>query len=263
MPIRIKSISSVGYTQRELSDAVNQLGQFGSEGTNVYGGDKSGQSFVVPAGHFESTGAFRVNDANIKVGSFIIIDPTNTAAIIATVGVVTVGDGFFEVNDPPPELMFAVGSISQNNGILAGGLSGGVVLPFDTKSIEENITIDLAGNRITSKIDGILQISMTISGLYATNRDYEFGFTKFNIGDVNQGTFTLQTSTANQNDIVSVGGIILDGVVAVGDYYIPLGLASGVNVTFTYDMSMGFSTISPARGVIVTDEVTYDYVVIQ
>ena len=49
----------------------------------------------------------------------------------------------------------------------------------------------------------------------------------------------------------------------VGDYYVPLGQADGANVAFTYDLTMTFQTISPARGVIVTEEVTYNYVIIQ
>ncbi len=264
MPIDIKNIPPEGYSQRELSDAVNQLARFGSMGANVYGGDADPKSFVVPAGHFETTGPFRVNDVRVKPGSLIVLDPTNLASIVATVGVTTIGDGFFEVNDPPPELMFAGGSIVQDTGILVGGLSGGVVLPFDTVSFEENITIEVDPvNRITSKIIGILQLSITVSGAYAVGRDYQFGFTKFNISDVDQGTFILNTSTSQQNDTISVSGLILDPDVLVGDYYIPLGSADGANTTFTYDLNMTIQTVSPTRGVIVTGEVSYNYAVIQ
>ncbi len=264
MPIDVKNLPPDGYSERENSDAINQIIQFGGMGANVYGGDGSGQSFTVPAGHFETTGPFRVNDPRVKPGSFVGIDPTNIAGIIATVGVTTVGDGFFEVNDPPPELMFAAGSIAQDTGVILGGLSGGVVLPFDTVPFAENITIAVDPvNRITSNIIGILQLSITVSGLYAVGRDYEFGFTKFNISDVNQGTLVLNTSTSNQNDTISVSGIVLDPNVLVGDYYVPLGAADGANTTFTYDLAMTVQTISPTRGVIVTEEVTYNYVVIQ
>ncbi len=267
MPVRIKSLSSVGYTEREISDAVNQLGQFGSEGTNVLGGDDGfgnpSKSFTVPANHFESTGAFRINDSDVKAGSLVIIDATNTAAIIATVGVSTVGDGFFEVNDPPPELMFAVTQVQQVDGVIPGGLSGGVVLPFDVIGIQENFDVSIPLDRITSKIIGIIQLNISISGLYATGRDYEFGITKFNISDVLQGTFTLKTSTSNQNDTVSVGGSIIDPDALVGDYYVPLGSATGANTQFDYDMTLTAQTITPVRGVIVNQEVTYNYAVIQ
>ncbi len=264
MPIDVKNLPHDGYSERENSDAINQIIQLGGMGANVYGGDGSGQTFTVPAGHFETTGPFRVNDPRVKPGSFVGIDPINIAGIIATVGVTTVGDGFFEVNDPPPELMFAAGSLAQNTGVIAGGLFGGVVIPFDTLLFEENLTIAVnPANRITSKIIGIMQISLTISGIYAQGRDYQFGITKFDIGDNNLGTFLLHTSTSNQNDTISVSGLLLDANSNVGDYYIPLGSASGANITFTYDLTMTFQTISPARGVIVTEEVTYNYVIIQ
>ena len=257
MPLGVKNLPHEGYSERESSDAINQIIQFGSSGSDVF----SGNSFSVPANHFRDVGPFRVNDPRVKATSDIILAPEDISSELASVFVSLISDGFFEVNDPPPELLFAVGSVAQDTGVLLGGLSGGVVLPFDTKDLEENITIAVdPANRITSKVTGILQISITVSGVYASGRDYSFGITKFDVNDTNLGTFVLNTSTSQQNDTISVSGLLLDGNVNVGDYYIPLGSADGANTTFTYDMVMTFQTISPIRGVVILGQVGYRYV---
>ena len=260
MPLNLKNLPHEGYSERENSDAVNQIIQFAG---NVFGGTRNVQSFTVPANHFETVGAFRVNDPNVKAGSFIILDGTNAAAITASVGVTLTGDGFFEVNDPPPELMFAAAQVIQGDGSLPGGISGPTLLPFDTIFINENWNIDLVLNRITSIVFGTIEMAFSVSGIYATGRTYEFGVRVFDQFNVLKSTISVFTSTGNQNDVVTVSAAVLTDTVIASDYIEMFGDASGAAVPFNYDLALSLKTISPVRGQIVTNEVIFDYAIIQ
>ena len=255
MPLNLKNLPHEGYSERENSDAVNQIIQFAGSGADVF----AGTQFIIPADHFENVGTFRVNDPRVTVNSQIFLTPVDAVSTLAAVFISTIGDGFFDIDDAPPDLQFAATQVIQENGSI-NTLVNGVVLPFDTTTFNDNFTIDLVLNRVISKIIGLIFGTITISGQYAIGEDYEFGVEVFDINDVSKGVVTIKASTSNQNDVISVAGSFIVSNVIVGDYYVPFGLATGPANTFLYDMALTFQTMSPSRGVIITQELKYRYI---
>ena len=95
MPLNLKNLPHEGYSERENSDAINQIIQFAGGPASVF----SGAQFTVPINHFVDVGPFRVNDVNVVSNSLIFLSPIDATSTFADVFVSLVGSGFFELND--------------------------------------------------------------------------------------------------------------------------------------------------------------------
>ena len=95
MPLNLKNLPHEGYSERENSDAVNQIIQFSSSGGDVF----IGAEFIVPANHFVDVGPFQIIDDRITVNSQIILTPFDAVSTFAAVFISLIIDGLFEIND--------------------------------------------------------------------------------------------------------------------------------------------------------------------
>ena len=242
--------------------------KFPRDVSRVVNGAMSGQQncvfdFAIPAGTIDQAGeTFRVFDVRVSQQKYLSLAALNAAAELADVFITEIGNGFFDVTSLPVELLFAQVQVSQIAGSM-GSLIGAPIIPFNTVDLNNNFTVDLANNRIISNIVGVIQVSFSISGNYQTGTIYEFGIRKFdNITDQNLlQTFSVATSTSNQNSLVAISAnILLDEV--PGNYIELFGDSNTVGSFTPYEIRLNGVTTSPNRGTPVLDELQYRCLVI-
>ena len=234
---------------RDISRVVNQA---------MSGQQNVVFDFTIPAGTLDEPGeTFRVNDIRLSNQKHVSFLPLNVAAEIADIFVTNLGSGFMDLTSLPVEFLFAQVQVAQDAGAI-GSLVGAPILPFDTIDLNTNFTVDLANNRIISNVVGTVQISFSVSGNYAVGTNYSFGVRVFdNVTDQNLlGTFSVDTSTSNQNALVSVSAVIFT-LASPGNYIELFGQSTTVATFDPYDIRLSIMTTSPNRGTPVLDTLEY------
>jgi len=88
MPLNLKNLPHEGYSDRENSDAINQIIQFAVE--------KIDNSFTATAAAL-AAGAVTILDVKIKSNSKIILQSTNADAVVAAVYISDISEGSFDI----------------------------------------------------------------------------------------------------------------------------------------------------------------------
>ena len=196
----------------------------------------------IPAGGFD-TGTFRVNDPRISAQKWVEFMPLDINSLFITddIFISQFGNGFFDLSIFPQELQRAYMQVTAFDAV-GPSLIADAKIPFDNVSLAVNFSVDNVNDEVTVLTAGVIDIGFTLSGAYAVGTDFTFGVRV--IGGPNAGNdFTVQTSTSNQNDVVSVAGSILAGL-DDGDVLIFFGGASSSANLDPYDLVWSMQTLA-------------------
>ena len=119
-------------------------------------------------------------DIRISEQSFIILQPTNLAADLSEMVVISQGNGFAIINSLIGLSQYA-GAIGFTIGSSWPNINGQwAVLPVDTEGIAVHFIVDLANDELVlnfARFDGnpsIIRASMSLSGSYKADKSYQF-----------------------------------------------------------------------------------------
>ena len=203
---------------RDISRVLNQVMQ--GQQNNVL-------DVLIPAGGLDS-GTFTVFDSRVSNQKWVQFMPldVDTLLVINDMFVSGLRNGEFDISVVPIILQRA---LTQVTATAAAGpdLLGGAKIPFDTVNFDQNFFVDTGNDQITVLTNTTLRTNFTLSGTY--NKGTEFTFGVRVVSGPNTGSdFTVQTSTSNQNDVVSVSGSVVGGLNA-GDVLEFFGIADKSN----------------------------------
>ena len=204
---------------------------------------------------------FVLNDVRLSSQSYVDLMPLNAAAALSEVFWAP-GNGILTIDEPELADRNAICQVSAIDDV-GPDLLGGAKIPFETIDLDVNWTIDEANDRITAIVeDATIKATFTYSGTYASGTDFDFGIAKFSSGGTLLGSFTVGTSTSNQNDVISVSGSTLFDITA-GEYVEPYGV-SETSATFSpYDMTLILERLAGVPGSVNSvEELQYRAVII-
>lgn len=225
---------------RDVSRIVNQAMQ-GNQNCVV--------DINIPAGGLD-TGTFTYKDPRISAQKYIDLIPVDAAGLLLDDSLFIAGlaAGEMTLGTFPQELQQAYVQVGAE-AATGPSLITPARIPFDVVDFEANFTADNVNDLITSLVTGLVEVNFSLSGAYATGTTYEFGVNIVSGPNVG-ASFSVFTSTSNQNDVISVTGSVL-AELAVDDVMEFFGSASKAGTLDPYNLNWSIKTVSGSRGFIV------------